>query len=165
MADLFDLAPDEGPADPEDRIIATLNKKQMKAWTVLLQHERGLTNWEVETLCGAHNSTWRTRVSELVKKKLVVDSGRSKRIPDSDDADRYRTIWICKRYYDEERRREKEVEARVEEAAPPPIQAQPVAPRCHCGEWAQWNFKGEHRCYEHRDEIGFDFEGKWRNEH
>lgn len=40
----------------------------------------------------------------------------------------------------------------------------PQAPRCHCGEWAWWGAAGEKRCHAHRAEIGFDYEGKWRNE-
>lgn len=40
----------------------------------------------------------------------------------------------------------------------------PREKRCHCGEWAWWGGKGdEWRCTKHRDEIGFDHEGKWRN--
>ena len=51
---------------------------------------------------------------------------------------------------------------------PPPVETQPPpptdpAPRCHCGAWAWWGFKDEWRCHEHRAEIGFDLEGKWRD--
>lgn len=82
------------------RIAPTLNRKQSKVLAVHRAHKHGLTNWELETLCGSHNSTWRTRVSELVALGLIVNSGRTKRILDSDDPRSERVIWICAEYAD-----------------------------------------------------------------
>src|SRR5215216_6502692 len=77
------------------RIVPTLTDKQRRVHGIHREHQSGLTNWELETLCGSHNSTWRTRVSELVDMGLLVDSGRTRRIGTSDDPRAERVIWIC----------------------------------------------------------------------
>ena len=59
--------------------------------------ERGLTLYELEDLCKDHSSTMRTRCSELVAQRLLIDSGTKRivngrkrkvwRIPTAADAD------------------------------------------------------------------------------
>jgi hypothetical protein len=82
------------------RIVPTLNEKQAKVLAIHRQYQKGLTNWELEILAGSHNSTWRTRVSELVQMGVIVDSRRTKKISDSDDPRSERTIFICREYAD-----------------------------------------------------------------
>lgn len=54
-----------------------------------------LTDFELESLCGSHGSTFRTRRAELVERGLVVDSGRKKLINGSN-----RIIWVAVEFAD-----------------------------------------------------------------
>lgn len=50
----------------------------------------GLTDLELEEICGSHGSTFRTRRSELVDAGLVVDSGKKK-----NQKGRNRIVWVA----------------------------------------------------------------------
>ena len=52
---------------------------------------RGLTDYELEELCGNHGSTYRTRRSELVEKGFVVNSGKRREING-----RNRIVWTVR---------------------------------------------------------------------
>jgi len=81
-------------------IVSKLTEKQAKVLAIHRQHQKGLSNWRLEILAGSHNSTWRTRVSELVKLGLLVDSHRTERIANSDDPNSERIIFICREFLD-----------------------------------------------------------------
>lgn len=49
----------------------------------------GLTDFELEKICGSHGSTFRTRRSELVDVGLVVDSGTKRYLEGGN-----RIVWI-----------------------------------------------------------------------
>lgn len=80
------------------RIQHGLTEKQARVLAIHRAHKMGLTNWELEVLAGSHNSTWRTRVSELVDLGYLVNSGHVKRIAASDDPRAHRIIWVCREH-------------------------------------------------------------------
>lgn len=51
--------------------------------------ESGLTDFELEEICGDHGSTFRTRRAELVEVGLVRDSGRLRQIKGQN-----RIVWV-----------------------------------------------------------------------
>ena len=51
--------------------------------------ENGLTDYELEELCGSHGSTFRTRRSELTEAGYIKDSGRKKLLVGSN-----RIVWV-----------------------------------------------------------------------
>lgn len=83
------------------RIMPTLTDKQRAVMEVFKQerHRRGLTQFELEEICGWHGSTWRTRVSELGMMGLLVQVG-TRRISRSHDPRAEREIWFWHEYVD-----------------------------------------------------------------
>lgn len=80
-----------------DGIAATLTEKQNKVLAIYRQHPHGLTEWEIETICGSHGATWRTRVSELEQLGLLVKDG-TRAVRDSYNPRAQRVIWKCKEF-------------------------------------------------------------------
>lgn len=57
-------------------------------------HPYGLTDYELEERCGSHNSTFRTRRSELVEAGLLMDSGQRRVLKHV--GNKSRIVWTIK---------------------------------------------------------------------
>jgi hypothetical protein len=79
------------------RIAETLTEKQSKVYAIYRDHPHGLTEWEIEKICGSHGATWRTRVSELEQMGLLVKDG-TRSVKDSYNPRAQRVIWKCKEF-------------------------------------------------------------------
>lgn len=73
-----------------DGIVHKLRPIQIKVLEQLKAAPDGLTDYELEELCGSHGSTFRSRRAELVEAGLVADSGRIKHLAGSN-----RIVWIA----------------------------------------------------------------------
>ena len=73
------------------RVAGNLNELQQKVLDALVSAgASGMTDLELQYRLGDHGSTFRTRRAELVEAKLVVDSGRTRRLAGSN-----RIVWIA----------------------------------------------------------------------
>jgi hypothetical protein len=58
-----------------DKVVPKLRLLQRIVYDTLQRSPLGLTDVELEELCGSHGSTYRTRRAELVELGLVFDTG------------------------------------------------------------------------------------------
>lgn len=66
--------------------------RQLRVLEVFRIHGRdGLTDYELESLCGSHGSTWRTRRAELTEAGIIIDTDNVRVIAGS-----RRTVWKLK---------------------------------------------------------------------
>ena len=77
--DSFQLARHTDP-DTSHAAAEAIVPKLRKLQQIVLDHHkragnRGLTDFDLESLCGDHGSTYRTRRAELVEFGLIADSG------------------------------------------------------------------------------------------
>jgi len=74
-----------------EKIVPKLTKLRQKVYDRLRQAKFGMTDYELETWFGEHNSTYRTRRSELTEMGLVEDTGETRIIKG-----RARKVWRAK---------------------------------------------------------------------
>jgi hypothetical protein len=75
-----------------EKIVTKLRPLQQQVYAVMkAAGPEGLTDLDLESKCGSHGSTYRTRRSELTGKGLIVDTGRKRLQRGS-----YRIIWAIK---------------------------------------------------------------------
>jgi len=87
------------------RIMRSINEKHHKVQEIHRQARSGLTDWELEEICGDHGATYRTRRQELSNPQwfnppFIVNSFKTKRNPESDHPGTERIIWIWAEYAD-----------------------------------------------------------------
>ena len=98
----------------------SISDKQKIVEEEFKRHPKGLTDWKLEDILGSHGSTWRTRRDELSDPKWfnpprIVDSGRTRKEPDSENPKNDRIVWILAEYADPYR-----LKPMPERAATPP---------------------------------------------
>jgi hypothetical protein len=75
------------------KVVPKLREMHKLVWETLRKHPNGLTDIELEEICGSHGSTYRTRRSELVAMGLVIDTGTTRVINGHN-----RKVWKAKIY-------------------------------------------------------------------
>ena len=60
------------------RVVPKLRELQRIVFETHQAHPGGLTDFDLENICGSHGSTYRTRRAELTEMGLLRDSGRKK---------------------------------------------------------------------------------------
>lgn len=81
----FQLARAGDPSTSHQAAAAAAEPKKLRErQQVVLDHftaagSKGLTDLDLQELCGDHGSTFRTRRSELVRAGLIIDSGRKQK--------------------------------------------------------------------------------------
>lgn len=102
-----------------NRVMRSINDKHRKVQAAHRMAKKGMTDWALEEMLMDHGATYRTRRQELsdptwFNPPYILNSGKTKREPNSSHPQTERVIWVWHEYYEDPHRE-------LPPVAPPPL--------------------------------------------